>query len=85
MQTADEAYFLPRGFDGVNRASIDDISDDRLWLAFRAAPGDEKRLIEEFGKRGYSECQNYRVGYGPVTVIWVEMRKSCLAGVKSKK
>ncbi|MEO7659146.1 MAG: hypothetical protein ABIV48_05985, partial [Pyrinomonadaceae bacterium] len=31
----DSAYFLPRGFDGVQRVGIDEISEQRIWIAFR--------------------------------------------------
>ena len=31
----DKAYFLPRGFDGVNRAEIDAVTEPQLWLVQR--------------------------------------------------
>ena len=76
VQTDDETYFLPRGFDGVAQASVDELTDEKMWLAFRTSrPGDDKPILDEFGRRGYSVCQSYHVGYGVTTVFWVEMKR----------
>ena len=78
VRTDDETYFLPRGFDDVERANIDEIKDDRFWLAFRSSTaGDDAPIRTAFIQRGFKECQFYHVAYGPTTVFWVEMGKSC--------
>ena len=33
--TEDKAYFLPRGFNDVERVNFDDIADDKFYVAFR--------------------------------------------------
>lgn len=37
----DPAYFLPRRFDEIKTGDTSQISGDRIWLAFRAARGEE--------------------------------------------
>ena len=70
----DETYFLPRGFDGVYRLSIDEVNDETMWLAFR---GDTARVLSEFERRGYSVCNQYQVEAESTMVHWVELGKSC--------
>ena len=33
--TEDKSYFLPRGFDAVQTISIDEINDQKFWIAFK--------------------------------------------------
>ena len=78
VPTDNDAYFLPRGFNGVELGSIDELRDETMWLAFRTSPpGDKDRLMLEYERRGYSVCQEYQVDSGTTTVHWVEIGKSC--------
>ncbi|MBA3352430.1 MAG: glycosyltransferase family 39 protein, partial [Blastocatellia bacterium] len=38
----DPAYFLPRGFDGVRKTVVEEITDERIWLAFRTPKSNEE-------------------------------------------
>jgi mannosyltransferase len=50
----DKAYFLPRGFDGVRKMGISEISDEQFWIAFRTTESDvTKPPLSEFILRGY--------------------------------
>ena len=74
--TDDEAYFLPRGFDRVDRASLDEITDEAMWLAFRTSrPGDKERLMSEFERRGYEVCNQYQVESESTMVFWALLGK----------
>lgn len=59
--TEDKAYFLPRGFDSVKTVDLDEIRDERIFVAFRTEKFGEgfasdkqplKRLIENGYKIG---------------------------------
>jgi uncharacterized membrane protein len=77
VRTDDETYFLPRGFDGVPNVRLEDIKDEKFWLAFRTSvDGDDGPLIENFTKLGYKLCSSDRVKYDSTTVFWVEVRKA---------
>ena len=80
VRTDDETYFLPRGFDEVTNAKLDEIAEDRMWLAFRtSAPGEDAVLIETFRKIGFEPCQSREpVKYDSTTVFGIEMRKNAL-------
>ncbi len=39
--TEDKAYFLPRGFDAVQTAEINEINDQKFWIAFKAKDWNE--------------------------------------------
>jgi hypothetical protein len=78
VRTDDETYFLPRGFDDVERANIADVNDESFWLAFRSsAVGDDAPIRDAFGGRGFKECQFFHTAYDPTTVFWVQMKRSC--------
>jgi uncharacterized membrane protein len=79
VRTADETYFLPRGFDGVDRASIDDISDQKIWVVFRTSgQGHSAPILAEFERKGYKICSSNLAEYPPTTVLWLQMgRGSC--------
>ena len=40
--TEDKTYFLPRGFDGVQQITANEMSGDRFWIAFRDMKFDER-------------------------------------------
>lgn len=76
VRTDDETYFLPRGFDEVKNARIEEITDENIWLAFRTSvDGEEGPLIENFEKAGYSRCPAKTVRYDSTTVFWMKMTK----------
>jgi len=71
-----EVYFLPRGFDGVRRTSIPNISGDKIWLVFRTQTvGDENVLLETMKQRGYSECPSIPMRFAMTDVFKIEMVK----------
>jgi len=50
----DKAYFLPRGFDGVQPISSDEMSGDHFWIAFRDMKWDERHPpLDLLLMRGY--------------------------------
>ena len=74
VRTADEAYFLPRGFQDVRKADVTEVNDDGMWLAFRTSRlGDEAPLIENFTKLGYRLCSED--AYGSTNVFRIKMSK----------
>lgn len=76
VRTDDETYFLPRGFDEVKNARLEDINDDNVWLAFRTSvDGEEGPLIDNFKKSGYKPCPSKPVKYDSTTVFWIEMTR----------
>jgi len=76
VRTNDQAYFLPRGFDGVLSVNIDEIRDPELWLAFRVFQlNEEFPLIEAFTSRGYRVCGVQQKAYGSNRVFRVKFAK----------
>jgi uncharacterized membrane protein len=72
----DETYFLPRGFDAVERTDLPNINGDRMWLAFRTQkPGQEDFLLQTLKARGYTQCQMIPKRFGSTMVLLVEMSK----------
>lgn len=50
----DKAYFLPRGFEGVQKASENTIAGDRFWIAVRGVGNDpEHPLWSRLKEKGY--------------------------------
>jgi uncharacterized membrane protein len=77
VRTDDETYFLPRGFDEVKNASLEEIKEPEIWLAFRASrPGDEKPVFEALDRQGYRICSTDTAAYDLTTVFWTRMSKS---------
>lgn len=76
VRTDDETYFLPRGFDEVKNARIEEINQENIWLAFRTSvDGEEGPLLENFEKAGYRRCSAKTVRYDSTTVFWMRMEK----------
>ncbi len=79
VQTEDEAYFLPRGFDGVDQIGPEQINDEEMWLAFRTWRRDGPRpLLKFFEGLDYKNCSNNLpagVQYGPIEVFSLKMRR----------
>ena len=76
VRTADETYFLPRGFDSVATVNIDNIPEREFWLAFRTFwNGEEFRAIETFTKLGYFVCAPKRARFDANNVFWIKFTK----------
>jgi uncharacterized membrane protein len=76
VRTDDETYFLPRGFDEVRNAGLDEIKEDEIWLAFRASKaGDERPILETFQKLGYQICSMDSAAYDTTTVYWMKLTR----------
>ncbi|PYT00959.1 MAG: hypothetical protein DMF63_04650 [Acidobacteria bacterium] len=76
VRTDDESYFLPRGFDKVRTVPLEDIKDEKLWVAFRTSvDGEDAPIISSFEKLGYVACPRDGTRFDSTTVFWLEMRK----------
>lgn len=71
----DKAYFLPRGFGGVKKKDIKDVTDDKCWIAFRAEKWDILRSpLYDLIARGYtlSEPRIFDAGIEKAYLVRVE-------------
>jgi uncharacterized membrane protein len=51
----DKAYFLPRGFGAVKRASLEEVQGDRFWIMFRSRAWNAGNPpLDSFAGRGFS-------------------------------
>lgn len=51
----DPAYFLPRGFDGVRTATVEEVAESEIWVLFRAEKWDIlEPPLSGFLSRGYT-------------------------------
>lgn len=51
----DPAYFLPRGFDGVRTATVEEVEEPEIWVLFRAEKWDiVEPPLSGFLSRGYT-------------------------------
>jgi len=74
-----EIYFLPRGFDGVQKVEPKDISGDRVWLLFRTHKvGEEAVLFESLRVKGYTICPALPTIIAKTNVYKVEIVKTPL-------
>jgi uncharacterized membrane protein len=74
--TEDKAYFLPRGFEEVRSVKFDDITDNRLWLAYRGQPVDPNKLpLSSFLLRGYTIIDSKVVAADNENAIMVELER----------
>lgn len=81
----DKAYFLPRGFDGVRRVNLDDISlMQDFWVAFRdtdeRSPGiaaftERPKVMRELEYLGFEVGQQRSRQLGNETVTFVRMTR----------
>jgi hypothetical protein len=77
VRTDDESYFLPRGFDEVQKLEMEDVVDERIWLAFRTTkPGQDAALLEKFTRMGYTPCPSTRAKFVSTLVFWLELTRS---------
>ena len=76
VSTADETYFLPRGFNDVTTVLLQDIGEDEFWLAFRPVRrSDDARLVESFTRLGYTSCARNEDKYDRSVVLWQKLVK----------
>ena len=74
--TADDSYFLPRGFDKVKTVPIEHINEEEFWLAFRPIRrSDDARLVDEFTRLGYTSCIRNEARYDLNNVLWLKLVK----------
>jgi hypothetical protein len=72
----DYAYFLPRGFDGVYRKNISEISTDKLGIVYRGERYSETEPpLRNFLTRGYSIAEKKEYKVTDETVFFVELKK----------
>jgi hypothetical protein len=72
----DAAYFLPRGFAGVDVVSPGDIKGDRFWVAFRDMQWNEKHPpINLLTAAGYKISPPHVIDAGGLKSFLVEVRK----------
>lgn len=74
----DTAYFLPRGFDSVNRVDIGKLQGEKFWIAFRAAKWDMlKSPLYDLVARGYviGEPTIFEAGKDKAYLVLVEKQK----------
>ena len=73
----DRSYFLPRGFENVNRATIDEIEDEKALLLFRTGPpGQEANLKERIKALGYLICPTTPTASGKTGIFKLEIVRS---------
>lgn len=78
----ESAYFIPRGFDGVRVAALENLSDERFILAFRTSSRYQSVIFDRFRHAGYFPCNERTETYGKTNVFFVEMVKkggACLS------
>jgi uncharacterized membrane protein len=74
--TEDKAYFLPRGFDGVETINADEISGDRFWIAFRDMKWDARHPpLNVLIDRGYKIGQPEAIDAGGLQAFLVEVTR----------
>jgi hypothetical protein len=74
----DKAYFLPRGFDSVNRVDIGKLQGEKFWIAFRADKWDIlKSPLYDLAARGYvfGEPRSFDAGKDKAYLVFVEKQK----------
>jgi len=74
--TEDKAYFLPRGFPNVEIVSVNEVSDNSLWLAYRAREfSDREPPLRSFVVRGYKIVDERVVPAADGYAIFVKLEK----------
>ncbi|HTH51166.1 MAG TPA: hypothetical protein VL501_04490 [Pyrinomonadaceae bacterium] len=72
----DNAYFLPRGFDGVAKADMPSLSGSPIWLAYRARSLDEREPpLRNFLIKGYRLTDERRVPADGEDVYLIKLEK----------
>jgi hypothetical protein len=76
--TEDTAYFLPRGFDGVEAVSANGIAGDHFWIAYRASAFDlDAPPLSTIANAGYQfgEPRVTQAGTEKAFLVEVQRRK----------
>lgn len=74
VRTDDETYFLPRGFEKVEKSELREINSKKIWLAFRTSKtGEDIPLLENFRRIGYRVTTSNSTQFGSTTVFLFEM------------
>ena len=72
----DNAYFLPRGFDGVRKIDLSEMSGVRFWTAFRDMKWNEKHYpMNRLAEQGYAIRNRFNVDGSGMTAFLVEFEK----------
>lgn len=72
----DAAYFLPRGFDGVEKKDVSEVTADKLWLVYRSERYSETEPpLRNFRTRGYNIARKREYEVTDETVCVVELTK----------
>ncbi|QQS33623.1 MAG: glycosyltransferase family 39 protein [Acidobacteriota bacterium] len=72
----DAAYFLPRGFDGIGKKDISEVSAENVWLLFRSENLSETEPpLRNFRTRGYNIARKKEYKVTGETVFVVELTK----------
>ncbi len=73
----DRAYFLPRGFGGVETIDLADVSNKSVWLAFRGPPVVETETpLRNFLVKGYRITDRADTAVGGEDLVMVLLEKS---------
>jgi hypothetical protein len=72
----DNAYFLPRGFDGVRTVNADETLPDQILVVYRASGTDDQdQPLAEFAKRGYGQVSRETVDFGYQKLYGVVLKR----------
>ncbi len=75
--TEDKAYFLPRGFDGIQTVSEDEIKGERFFVAFRGKSWNELAPpLQNLKTRGYKIGEPQTLEAQGLKAFLVEVQKS---------
>lgn len=72
----DTAYFLPRGFDGVSKRDVSEVSAGEVWLVYRSKRYSETEPpLRNFRTRGYNIVNTKELRVSDETVFLVTLEK----------
>ncbi len=71
----DTAYFLPRGFDGVEIIDLAEVSEPRIWLAFRGSVFETEPPMRNFLVKGYRIAGRTDTTTGGEDLMVIELEK----------
>ena len=68
----DPAYFLPRGFDSVDRLGLVDPSESEFWIAYRSSDGTMPAAVAQ---KGYAVVEEQDLTVQNTHAVLVRLRK----------
>jgi hypothetical protein len=72
----DREYFPPRGFEGVKKTELDEITEPRILVIYRRErPFMTEWLRLRLEAKGYTACSPRSIEFGPSTIVRLEMKK----------